>query len=573
MKRDRWLYCLLLLSLSVMVGGCAPGKIRHILINELPVTGEGRSAVMLIRQGESTTAGVATEINKGDEVVTLPGVTAIVWLLGGSQLILAPETHIQLVNPNHIINLLKSTGEVIGRVFVKAKDSLRIDTEYSSASTEGTEFLVSRGPGDAFTVAVISGVVRMESKTAQFAPLRLSRLEEATVSPGAAPRKSVLESDRANEIIRWVNRVEQNAGEKEKLRLLPDVTGLPLELAQTKLRAAGVTVGKEVGSIEGNQPLGTVISQKPEAGARVGKGQGVVLVYRAEERVVPQLTGLAQNVALERIRNLRLVSGEIRPEITGSTEPGRVIRQDPPPFAKVAVNSVINIVVEAESVVVPNLENYQIDQARMLLSRAGLKVGSEKRQRVPNISAGTVIGQNPQPGLRVKKDSAVSLTIAETGVQVPSLVGMPYARALALLREVGLGSGNPRRYVRADMAVDTVISQSPSAGTLVQPGSTVRLDISQRPVVVAPPSRTPTIPQIAPTGVVISPALMHTVCTVPDIMGLTESAAVSRIEKARLVPRVRMRLSGPQVVTQQTPQGNATAACGNTVTFTIGTIQ
>lgn len=88
------------------------------------------------------------------------------------------------------------------------------------------------------TVAVISGVVRMEAGAGQFAPLRLSRLEQVSLTPGVAPRKFTLTSEQANRIIDWVNQVEQKAGKKDISRLVPDVTGLPLAVAQNKLRAA-----------------------------------------------------------------------------------------------------------------------------------------------------------------------------------------------------------------------------------------------------------------------------------------------------------------------------------------------
>jgi len=563
MKRDDWYYRLLLLCLVVLSGGCAPGKVSHILINDMPVSGETQAAVMLMREGESTAAKVATELKKGDEIRTLPGVTAIIWLQGDSQLILAPETHIQLVNVNHIIKLFKSTGEAIGQVFVKAKDSLRIDAEYAAANTEGTEFQVRRGPGDTVTVSVISGVVRMEAGAGQFAPLRLSRLEQVSLAPGVAPRKSTLTSEQANRIIDWVNQVEQKAGKKDISRLIPDVTGLPLEAAQNKLRAANVMVGKLVGSIEGKQPIGRVISQNPHPGARVSKNQGVTLIYRAEERVVPRLVGLAQGVAVQRIGDLQLVPGEVKTAITGTAVPGRVIEQNPPPLQRVAVESVVDLVVEAESVVVPDLRKYQIDRAHELLGRAGLKVGSQQRQLVANAAAGTVIGQNPPPGERVQKFSPVSLTIAEAGVQVPYLTGMPYRKAMEILRGAGLTTSNPTRQPRADMAANTVIAQSPRAGTLVRQGTNVHLDISQKPVAVVP------VPPV------IRPPLLHmqTACRVPDIMHKTENVAMSMIRKAGLVPRIEFRLGGEQVVTQQAPQGNTTAVCGSTVTYSIGRLQ
>lgn len=567
MKKDDWCYRLLLFCLVVLSGGCAPGKISHILINDMPVSGETQAAVMLMREGESAAAKVATELKKGDEIRTLPGVTAIVWLQGDSQLILAPETHIQLVNVNHIIKLFKSTGEAIGQVFVKAKDSLRIDAGYAAANTEGTEFQVRRGPGDTVTVAVLSGTVRMEAGAGQFTPLRLSRLEQVSLAPGVAPRKSALTSEQANRIIDWVNQVEQKAGKKEISRLVPDVTGLPLEAAQNKLRAANVMVGKLVGSIEGKQPIGRVISQNPQAGARINKNQGVTLIYRAEERVVPRLVGLEQGVAMQRIRDLRLVPGKIKTAITGAAVPGRVIEQNPPPLQRVAVESVVDIVVEDESVAVPDLRKYQVDRAHELLGRAGLQVGSEQRQLVHNVAAGTVISQNPPPGERVRKFSPVSLTIAEAGVQVPSLTGMSYKRAMMILRGAGLSTGNPTTHPRADMAADTVISQSPKAGTLVRQGTNVHLDISQKPVAVAP------VPLTVPPVFRSPTQRMQAACTVPYIMHQTENIAVSMIRKAGLVPRIDLRLGGKQIVTRQAPRGNTTAVCGSTVTYSIGRLQ
>lgn len=217
--------------------------------------------------------------------------------------------------------------------------------------------------------------------------------------------------------------------------------------------------------------------------------------------------------------------------------------------------------------VVPDLRNSQVDRAHELLGRAGLQVGSQQRQLVPNRAAGTVVGQNPPPGERVRKFSPVSLTIAEAGVQVPYLTGMPYRKAMEILRGAGLSTGNPTRHPRADMAADTVISQSPNAGTLVRQGTNVHLDISQKPVAVVP------VP--LPVPPVIRPPTLHmqATCRVPDVYGKTENVARSMIQRAGLVPQIGVRTEGDQVLTQQAPQANTTVVCGSTVKYSIGRLQ
>lgn len=629
MKKTAIALQLFLLLLTLLANGCAPGRIDRIVKNGMAISGKDQAAVLLIRQGQTAPAGQATMLKQGDEVQTLPGVTAIVWLQGGSQVILAPETHIRLVNPNHIIELLQSTGKAIGRIFVKAKSSLRVDTSYASASTEGTEFQVTLDPNDKMKVTVLSGGIRFVSRYNQFAPLRLGRLEEVAVTPGVTPRKLKISREQANDIIRWVNTVERNAGMRTTARLVPDVSGLPLEAALEKLQMSSFAVGKTVVSIQGNAPLQTVLSQQPPAGSRVGGRGSITLVYKAEARTVPKLIGLPQNLAMEELRGLRLIPGRITPKITGTTETGMVLEQNPKPFQQVAVESRVDLVVEAESVevpslvgatleeanyrlarlrlrpsgireemtgryaagtvirqspeamrrvapgtgvtltvetesvLVPRLEKYHIDQARQILEKNGLRLGSRNSTFVPRMAAGTVINQSPSAGTRVKKNTPVSITVAEEAAVVPNLVGMPYDQAASRLHQAGLQTGNIRYEERRQPAANTVLWQSVTAGSHLQRGSRISLTLSKQPVLVAP--------VVAPP--VFQPVEAIKVCFVPNIKGQYENAAVSTIRNAGLVPKRLYLLGGKQVVTTQNPNAGQSVSCGSTVTYSIGTLQ
>jgi serine/threonine-protein kinase len=328
-----------------------------------------------------------------------------------------------------------------------------------------------------------------------------------------------------------------------------------------------LVVGEVKTAITGTVAPGRVIEQNPPSSKRVAVESVVDIVVEAESVAVPSLTGKMLQDAKYTLQNVRLELGQVKEQMTGRFEPGTVTSQSPQQMIRVAPYTPVAVTVEAESVVVPELRNYQVDQAHELLVRVGLKVGSQKRQLVANVAAGTVIGQNPPPGERVRKFSPVSLTIAEAGVEVPPLTGIHYKRAMEILRRAGLAASNPTRQPRADMAADTVISQSPRAGTLVRQGTNVHLEISQKPVAVVP-APLPLPPVFKP------PTLpMQAVCTVPNVMHKTENAAMSMIRKAGLVPRIDFRLGGEQVVTRQVPPGNTTASCGSTVTFSIGTLQ
>jgi serine/threonine-protein kinase len=84
-----------------------------------------------------------------------------------------------------------------------------------------------------------------------------------------------------------------------------------------------------------------------------------------------------------------------------------------------------------------------VANARETLASLGLVLGSVATRTTVGVPAGTVVGQNPSPGTRVARGSAVTLTVAEPPpfCLVPNLVGRTVDQARALLREVGLREG------------------------------------------------------------------------------------------------------------------------------------
>lgn len=552
---------LILMLALFLLTGCAPGKIDKIIRDPRAGT---TATVILLRQGVTAPAPEATELKQGDIIETPDGVTAVVWLQGNSRLLLAPNTRIELVNPNHIIRLLTSAGKAIGRIFVHAKDSLKIDGEYVSAATNGTEFQVTRGQNNTFTVSVLSGKVIMTSNTGGFAPVHLSRMETASFVPGSTPSKTRLSSTQANEIMQWANEVEAGTGRRNQSLLVPDVTGLPLAAAQSRLRQAHFS-SKEIASIDGSGPMGTVLSQEPAAGSPIAASQAVQLAYKAEERQVPDLVGLLENEAVGRLGMMELRPGAINRKLTGRSTAGRVVGQHPPANQRVAIHAAVNLDIEAESVQIPQLTGMTLQQAKALISQQGLAVAAETEGNTGRYNAGTVIGQSPSPMTRVVPGTRMTLTVEAESVIVPSLTDMPHQRATQLLRNAGL-SGSVTTAERANMAPDTVLSQSPDAGTRVPRGSRVNITVSKTPT-----ERTTEVDRSTVgrrTGIVPIPVVI-----VPNVINLPYSQAAERLANAGLsrgsVTTVERADLPADTVFSQNPGARQQVQRGGTVDLTV----
>lgn len=126
-------------------------------------------------------------------------------------------------------------------------------------------------------------------------------------------------------------------------------------------------------------------------------------------------------------------------------------------------------------------------------------------------SDGEVIKQNPKKGTMVDPGSTIRLTVAAVEesktVTVPSVAGKSYDEAVSLLEDVGLKVDREEQYSDS-VSSGNVISSSPSSGEEVEEGSTVTLVVSKG-------AETKTV-------------------SVPDLSGMTQSAAESVLESMNL---------------------------------------
>jgi serine/threonine-protein kinase len=113
---------------------------------------------------------------------------------------------------------------------------------------------------------------------------------------------------------------------------IADVVGMDESLARRVIEASGLTIGG-VDSIPASDERGVVIATRPGAGVARDAGTAVVLVVSSgpAEINVPDVIGLTQKAAAERITQAGLRPGSVVSRAVAGKLPGTVIDQRPAP--------------------------------------------------------------------------------------------------------------------------------------------------------------------------------------------------------------------------------------------------
>ncbi len=179
-------------------------------------------------------------------------------------------------------------------------------------------------------------------------------------------------------------------------------------------------------------------------------------------------------------------------------------------------NSASDNSVVSENQVLQDVRGQTFENAKSALEAAGFVVQTSYESS-DSVESGLVISQEPVPGSRIPSGYTVTLAVSSgTGnIEVPSLTGVTAAEAKVTLENRGLAIN------LTDGASDTVpqgsvVSQTPEAGTMVAPGSTVLVVVSTG----ASGKKTEEIPE----GSV----------AVPNIIGLTETEAKTALTASGL---------------------------------------
>ena len=274
---------------------------------------------------------------------------------------------------------------------------------------------------------------------------------------------------------------------------------------------------------------------------------------------VPDVTGEMRSAATQRLeRNGFSVAKVV--EVERQTAPNVVLEQDPaasPPADEAELDcSFLTFFCSKPKVTltvssgpgsgkVPSTAGLGQEEATERLEAAGFEVETEAATS-DSVEAGLVIHSNPSGGSTVTNGTTVTLVVSKGPklAKVPVLVGSQRRLAVQQIRGRGLAPSVSEE--ESDSPAGLVISQSPSAGSEVEAGSTVSITVSAG----------------------------KEQAKVPNVIGKLRSEAVEAVREAGLSPTIEeeeTEVAGKvgRALDQFPPPGSELEP-GDTVTITVG---
>ena len=225
-----------------------------------------------------------------------------------------------------------------------------------------------------------------------------------------------------------------------------------------------------------------VIRQDPSPGGKLPH-DGVVglVVSDGLPRVqIPDLTGYAVADAQRSLQNAKLQT-TLKEAYDRTVPVGQVVSLDPRVGTQVHEGETITLTVSkgAQPIVVPNVVNMNIDDARRLLGAKGLDVTVAPPTSSDTVPENMVATQVPAPGATLAPHSAVTVAISTGAValNVPDVVGQDPDAGQATLRAAGFAAQLAYN-VDAGNAGGKIAMQSPDGGTQAKKGSLVTVYVN-----------------------------------------------------------------------------------------------
>nr|BFD83809.1 Stk1 family PASTA domain-containing Ser/Thr kinase [Streptomyces sp. Xyl84] len=198
--------------------------------------------------------------------------------------------------------------------------------------------------------------------------------------------------------------------------LVPDVTGLSFDTAQSQLTDKGLKVEKQ--EQESDRPENVVISQDPSGDKEVQKGSTITLTVAkaVAKATVPQVVGRSCDDAKQQMQANNLDGDCVEVDNSDPNQAGKVINTVPGPGQQVDKGSKVTIQVGKQvqqKTQVPQVQGKKVAEAKQILTAAGFTniqfAGSGGDDNA------FVLKQDPQPGQQVDDPAGTQITLTTIG--------------------------------------------------------------------------------------------------------------------------------------------------------------
>ena len=201
--------------------------------------------------------------------------------------------------------------------------------------------------------------------------------------------------------------------------MVPRLIGLSLPEAEQTLARIGASLEVQRKLYDSQVPQNHIVDQdpRPNRWMKVNRRVKVIVSLGPELSTVPDLMGLTAREAQVALSDAGLALGTQQTGFSDQVPEGRIMLQDPSPFAKVSKGSKVQLTFSKgptpNLVTVPDCTGLHINQALTQLQSAGLVPGRviKELRGGRGLPPGTVLDQNPPPGVPVSPGSSVDLVV------------------------------------------------------------------------------------------------------------------------------------------------------------------
>ncbi len=139
------------------------------------------------------------------------------------------------------------------------------------------------------------------------------------------------------------------------------------------------------------------------------------------------------------------------------------------------------VVSRNDTIVVPNVENINAEEAKETIIKSGLIVQGITEQYNEKIPAGVVITQLPFGGTKVKEGRRIYITVSKgkETLRMPFLVGKSIREARVELIRLGLNNSTERYEFNESVNENYVLAQNYPSGQIVNPNDVISIVISK----------------------------------------------------------------------------------------------
>lgn len=212
--------------------------------------------------------------------------------------------------------------------------------------------------------------------------------------------------------------------------IVPNIVGLQKDDAKKVIEDLGLRFNVRNTVVNDEFDPGAVVSQSVAEGSRVRKNFVIdVLVAEGQDFVrVPSLINKKYEEALEILEEAGLRIGEIKYEASDVTPEDMVMRQEPSPGSNLEKNSRVNLVIsegeEVRMVIMPDLLNKTLIDAKNTMIALDLQVREAGEQHSEEIPKGRVVWQEYEPGTELESKMSVDIYISlgKEEVEIPEVV-------------------------------------------------------------------------------------------------------------------------------------------------------